>query len=67
MVTEQPTRKVVKEFKAAGWTPGKTSGSHTMWHCPTGACSFTLPDGHRKISPGVYRNAIKALKGCDHK
>lgn len=67
MVTEQPTRKVKQEFERAGWTPGRKKGSHTMWTCPSGVCTFPLPDGHRKISPGVYRKATNALKGCDHK
>ncbi len=64
MATEQPTRKVVKEFCDAGWLPGRGDGSHTKWRCPASIHSFTLPDGHKKISPGVYRNAQKALEAC---
>lgn len=60
MVSEQPTRKVVKQMRDAGWTPLRTVGSHTTWQSPTGA-TFTLPDGHRTISPGVYRKLLKAL------
>lgn len=60
MVSEQPTRKVVKQMREAGWVPLRTVGSHTTWQSPTGA-TFTLPDGHRTISPGVYRQLLKAL------
>lgn len=67
MVSEQPTRKVVKEFRKAGWRPGKTVGSHTKWHCPGNSHTFMLPDGHRQISPGVDRKVLEALEGCEHK
>ena len=48
-------------FRDAGWTDGRTVGSHTKWHCPASKHSFSLPDGHRTISPGVYSKAMKAL------
>jgi len=64
MVSETPARKMVKMFRDAGWTAGRTVGSHTKWHCPCGQHTFTLPDGHRTISPGVTRNALKTLKEC---
>lgn len=67
MVTEQQTRKVVKQMKAAGWTPGAKRGSHTKWVCPAGEHTFSLADGHRRVSPGVYRKLLAALKGCEHK
>lgn len=66
MVGEQPTRTVTREFKRAGWSSIRTRGSHSVWACPTSEHKFTLPDGHRTISPGVYRKALAALKGCDH-
>ncbi|MDR6098975.1 putative RNA binding protein YcfA (HicA-like mRNA interferase family) [Microbacterium sp. SORGH_AS454] len=47
-------------MRKAGWTPLRTVGSHTVWESPEGA-KFTLPDGHRTISPGVYRNLLKAM------
>lgn len=61
MPSEQPTRKVVKMLRDAGWTALRTSGSHTVWESPNGT-KFTLPDGHRQISPGVYGNLLKAMK-----
>lgn len=64
MVSEQPTRKVVKDFKAAGWHPLRTEGSHTVYVCGCGAHTFSLPDGHRTISPGVVRKSYKALAEC---
>lgn len=65
MVAEQPTRIMVRRFKDAEWTPGKTVGSHTKWHCPCGKHTFILPDGHRQISPGVVRKADQALDECN--
>lgn len=61
MVSEQPTRKVVKALRNAGWVALRTVGSHTTWQGPNGT-TFALPDGHGTISPGVYRNLLKAMK-----
>ncbi|WP_182349310.1 type II toxin-antitoxin system HicA family toxin [Tomitella gaofuii] len=61
MVSEQPTRKVIKELRAAGFTPNRTKGSHTTWISTNGTRAF-LPDGHRTVSPGVYRSILKAIK-----
>lgn len=55
---------MVRLFKGEGWTSGNTVGSHTKWHCPCGSHTFSLPDGHRIISPGVVRNAMRALGEC---
>lgn len=60
MVSEQPTRKVLRLLKRSGWRALRTVGSHTTWEGPNGT-TFTLPDGHSTISPGVYRNLLKAL------
>jgi predicted RNA binding protein YcfA (HicA-like mRNA interferase family) len=61
MVTEQPTRKVVKELKAAGFQRTDAKGSHSWWVHPSGA-RVSVPDGHRTISPGVYRKVLAAIK-----
>ncbi|MGX9348182.1 type II toxin-antitoxin system HicA family toxin [Microbacterium sp. KNMS] len=61
MVSEQPTRKVIKTLTDAGWRPVRTVGSHTTWQGPNGT-RFPLPDGHKAISPGVYRKLLKAMK-----
>lgn len=66
MVSEQPTRKVVKLLKGAGWRAVRTVGSHTTWKGP-GGTSFSLPDGHRQISPGVYTKLLKALREDESK
>ena len=66
MVSEQPTRKVAKTLKAAGWQPLRTVGSHTTWEGPNGT-KYTLPDGHKNISPGVYRKLLKAMKEDESK
>lgn len=47
-------------LKRSGWRALRTVGSHTTWEGPNGT-TFTLPDGHNTISPGVYRKLQKAL------
>ncbi|MEP6480004.1 MAG: type II toxin-antitoxin system HicA family toxin [Rhodoglobus sp.] len=61
MVSEQPTRIVVKLLRSAGWQPVRTEGSHTVWRAPTGR-TVSVTDGHRTISPGVYRSIVKAIE-----
>lgn len=66
MVSEKPSRVMVKMFKQAGWTALRTVGSHTMWGCPCARKHrFSLTDGHRTISAGVVSGALKALTECE--
>jgi predicted RNA binding protein YcfA (HicA-like mRNA interferase family) len=65
MVSEQPTWIVVKAFKDAGWRRVRTEGSHSSYVCACGRHRFTLPDGHRVISPGLVRQVVKALAECE--
>jgi len=60
MVSEQPTRKVVRMLRDAGFEPSRTVGSHTWW--AKGSVGVPVPDGHRTISPGVYRKVLKAIE-----
>lgn len=60
MVSEQPTRKVIRELRNAGFVPVRRHGSHTVY--AVGAVSVTVPDGHRMISPGVYRQIMKKIE-----
>jgi len=60
MVADQKTNEVQGELRAAGFTPDRTDGSHTWWKHPTGV-AISLPDGHRTISPGVYRKVKKTI------
>lgn len=62
MVSEQSAKKVIATLKKAGWVPLRTVGSHTIWQSPSGA-TFSLPDGHKNISPGVYRKLRQAMEG----
>ena len=61
MVSSQPTRKVLQELRSAGFAADRTAGSHTWWKHPSGV-AVTVPDGHRTISPGVYRKIVKAIE-----
>ena len=61
VVSEQPTRRVIRLLSRAGWMHISSVGSHSKWRGPNGT-TFTLPDGHRVISPGVYRALLAAMK-----
>jgi len=62
MVSEQPTRKMVKELKDAGWTVIRSDGRHTVYGCPCGKHTFPLPQSHKTISAGVVRKCRKAIE-----
>ena len=64
MIAPAPTREIVKQLKDAGFTPRDGKGSHTMWTCPHGAYSVSLPDGHRTISAGVRLQVDNAIAAC---
>jgi predicted RNA binding protein YcfA (HicA-like mRNA interferase family) len=64
MVTEQPSRQMVKELKRAGWKAIRTDGRHTVYGCSCGKHTFALPESHRTISPGVVRKCRKAIEEC---
>jgi predicted RNA binding protein YcfA (HicA-like mRNA interferase family) len=61
MVSEEPTRKMVKELRDAGFVPIRKRGSHTWWEHSSGI-GVPVPDGHRTISPGVVRSVRKAIE-----
>lgn len=61
MVSEQQTRKVKQELRTAGFIPARTVGSPTWWQHGSGR-GVAVPDGHKVISPGVYRSIVKAMK-----
>lgn len=48
-------------LKQAGWRPVRAVGSHTIWRSPSGT-TLSLPDGHKTISPGVFRLVLRALE-----
>jgi predicted RNA binding protein YcfA (HicA-like mRNA interferase family) len=65
MVKEMSTRDVVSDFRAAGFEPMRSDGSHTWWKHSSGA-AVAVPDGHRTISAGVVRKIyakISEVKG----
>lgn len=51
----------MRQLRAAGFVPVRRSGSHTWWEHGSGV-GVAVPDGHRTISPGVYRNIERAIK-----
>jgi predicted RNA binding protein YcfA (HicA-like mRNA interferase family) len=60
VVSEEPTRTLVKRLKKAGFVRTEGSGSHGRWQHPSGPLVF-IPDGHRTISPGVVRQVNDAI------
>ena len=60
MVSDQPTRKIVKELRDAGFISLRTTGSHTWWE--RNGVGVSVPDGHRTISAGVVRKVRKAIE-----
>lgn len=66
MVSEEPTREVVKRLTAAGFTRIDAKGSHGKWRHPSGA-NVTINDGSRKISPGVVRKVNQAIEQSEGK
>lgn len=67
MVSEEATRKMIRQFTTAGWTEISHDGRHTKFGCQCGAHTFPLPTTHRMVSPGVVRNARKAIQECKGK
>ncbi|WP_390623461.1 type II toxin-antitoxin system HicA family toxin [Subtercola endophyticus] len=48
-------------LKQAGWHPSEQFvGSHRKWRSPDGLRSVS--EGHRMISPGVFRQVMKAIE-----
>lgn len=65
MISEAPTRVLVKKLRTAGFVPRPGKGSHSEWICPSGQHHISVPDGHKTISPGVHRKVLRALDDCD--
>lgn len=59
-----PSREVVKQLTAAGFTKRDGKGSHTTCTCAHGLYSVSAPTGHRTISPGVRHRVNAAVRKC---
>jgi predicted RNA binding protein YcfA (HicA-like mRNA interferase family) len=64
VVGEESTRTVTKRLRKAGFSPTDAAGSHTKWIHPLGP-AVVIPDGHRRISPGVVRQVNKAINEAE--
>ena len=62
MVSEQPTRTVIRRLRDAGFVESDAKGSHTKWKHPTTGVMEIVPTGHRTISPGIVRKVDKAIE-----
>jgi predicted RNA binding protein YcfA (HicA-like mRNA interferase family) len=65
MIAPAPTREIVKQLAAAGFTKRDGKGSHTTWTCAHDRYNVSVPTGHRTISPGVRRQIDTAISRCD--
>lgn len=65
MIAPAPTREIVKQLKAAGFTERDGKGSHTVWTCAHGRYSVSVDTGHRVISAGVRRQVNAAITRCE--
>lgn len=61
MVSEQPTRVMIRRLWDAGFEPERSVGSHTWWKSLNGTV-ISVPDGHRTQSPGLVRKIENAIK-----
>ena len=61
MVKEEPTRKVHRRLRDAGFAPAGGKGDHTKWLRPSGF-HVSIPDADKSISPGVVRQINKAIE-----
>ncbi|QFG10053.1 HicA-like toxin [Mycobacterium phage IdentityCrisis] len=64
MIAPAPTREIVKQLKAAGFTSRDGKGSHTVWTCGHGRYTVSVDTGNRTISPGVRRQVDRAIDAC---
>jgi predicted RNA binding protein YcfA (HicA-like mRNA interferase family) len=60
VVSEEPTRAIIRRLRKAGFARTDAEGSHAKWIHPPGPW-VSIPDGHRTISPGVIRQVDKAI------
>lgn len=66
MVSDEPTRTVIKRLKQAGFTLVSTDGRHAKWRHPSGVW-VPVPESHRMVSPGVVRKINKAIAESEGK
>jgi predicted RNA binding protein YcfA (HicA-like mRNA interferase family) len=64
MVSDEPTRKMLRELRKAGWSVLRNNGRHEMWGCTCGKHSVAVPASHNTISAGVVRSIRTAIAQC---
>lgn len=64
MVSDEPTRRIVKEMVAAGWREARSDGRHSVFVCTSGQHTVAAPTSHRSVSPGVVRKIRQAIAAC---
>ncbi len=62
MVSDEPSRSVVKRLRKAGFVKSAGKGSHTKWSHHASGAYVVVATGHRMISAGVVKQVNAAIK-----
>ena len=62
MVSDEPTRSVVKRLRKAGFVKSDSRGSHTKWRHPASGAYVVVATGHRMVSAGVVGQVDRAIE-----
>jgi predicted RNA binding protein YcfA (HicA-like mRNA interferase family) len=62
VVSDEPSRSVVKRLRKAGFVKSDGRGSHTKWSHQASGAYVVVATGHRMISAGVVNQVNAAIK-----
>jgi predicted RNA binding protein YcfA (HicA-like mRNA interferase family) len=62
VVSDEPSRSVVKRLRNAGFVKSGGKGSHTKWSHQASGAYVVVATGHRMVSAGVVNQVNKAIE-----
>jgi predicted RNA binding protein YcfA (HicA-like mRNA interferase family) len=62
LVSDEPSRSVVKRLRNVGFVKSDGKGSHTKWSHQASGAHVVVATGHRMISAGVVNQVNKAIE-----
>ena len=62
MVSDEPSRSVLKRLRKAGFVKSDGRGSHTKWNHQESGAYVVVATGHRMISAGGVKQVNKAIE-----
>jgi predicted RNA binding protein YcfA (HicA-like mRNA interferase family) len=65
MVSDEATRKIIKELRDVDWVEIRRDGRHAIYRCPCGTHQFALPITHSRVSPGVVGKMRRLMTECE--